>query len=71
MAFIPHSNGFCFIPWWLLTGEGQFEWGGTAFPLLTQNMSCIALVNFERKISENNIFTFSGLPVAEYEDVVH
>lgn len=45
--------------------------GGTAFPLLTQNMSCIALVNFERKISENNIFTFSGLPVAEYEDVVH
>lgn len=29
--------------------------GGTASPLLTQNMSCIALVNFKRKICENNI----------------
>lgn len=74
MAFIPQSDGFCFIAGWLLTAEGQFEQGGggggTASPLLTQNMSHTALVNFNRKIRENYISPpLPSRPFAECKEV--
>lgn len=43
--------------------------GGTGLPLLTQNMSCTALVNFKRKLCEISVLPSPLSPVVEYKDI--
>lgn len=45
--------------------------GGAGLPLLTQNMSCTALVNSKTKLCEISVLPSPLSPVVEYKDIAH